>query len=151
METPKAASRRLAERRDSPSAPRERSPSAHPLRLAAPVDSRRVMPERPTAVGASVSDGCDLILAEVYDCLVRSSALGEDLAAATRAGVGSFVGKGLDLSGDEPYSFHGRELLLGLFVVPNCIRISRLFLYQPFLGRLQIQRVEAKFTARNPV
>ena len=113
METPKAASRRLAERRDSPSAPRERSPSAHPLRLAAPVDSRRVMPERPTAVGASVSDVCDLILAEVYDGLVGSSALGEDLAAAALAGVGSFVGKGLDLSGDEPYYFHGRELLLG--------------------------------------
>ena len=30
----------------------------------------------------------------------------------------------------------GRELLLSLYVVPNRIRISRLFLYQPFLGRL---------------
>ena len=43
------------------------------------------------------------------------SAPGEDLASAVLAGVGSFVGEGLDLSGDEPYSFHGRELLVGLF------------------------------------
>ena len=134
METPKAARRWLAERGDSPSA---HASAAHSPGLPAPVYSRRAMPERPTAVGASVSDGCDLILAEVYDGLVGGSALGEDWALEARAGVGAFVGEGLDLSGDEPYSFHGREFLLGLFVAPDCIRISRLFLYQPFLGRLQ--------------
>ena len=70
------------------------------------MDSRRVMPESSPAVGASVSDGCDL---------VRRSVFGEYLAAAILAGVGSFVGEGLDLSGDEPYFFHGSGLPIGLF------------------------------------
>ena len=91
--------------------PRERRPSAHPPGLSASVDSLRVMPEGPPAVGASVSDNRDFIHVEVCHRLLGGSVSGEDLAAAALAGVGSFVGESLDLSGDEPYSSHGRELL----------------------------------------
>ena len=91
--------------------PRERRPSAHPLGLSAAVGSLRAMPEGARAVGASAADNRDFLLVEVYDGLLEGSAPGEDLAAATLAGVGFSVGEGLDLSGDEPYSSHGRELL----------------------------------------
>ena len=62
-----------------------------------------------------VSDDRDFIRAAIWRRLVGGSALGEHWDAAALAGVGSFVGEGLDLSGDEPYSSHGRELLVGLF------------------------------------
>ena len=52
---------------------------------------------------------------DVCPGLAGRSALGEDWAAAALAGVRSFVGAGLDLSGGEPYSFHRRELPVGLF------------------------------------
>ena len=84
--------------------PRERRPSAHPLGLSAAVYPLRAMPEGSLAVGASVSDSRNRILVEVCHGLLDLAALGEDLSAAVLAGVGSFVGEGLDLSGDEPYS-----------------------------------------------
>ena len=83
---------------------RARRPSAHPPGLSAAVDPIRAMPEGSLAVGASVSDCRDFILAEVYHRLVDHSVLGEDLASEALADAGAFVGEGLDLSGDEPYS-----------------------------------------------
>ena len=73
--------------------PRERRPPAHPLGLSAAVDSLRAMPEGSPAVGASVSDNRNRILVEVYHGLLDRAVLGEDLAAAVLAGVGSFVGE----------------------------------------------------------
>ena len=91
-------SRRQSER------PRERNPSAHPPGLSAAGDSLPVLPEGSPIVGASATDGRDFIQLEVCHGLVGRSALSEDLAASIPAGGGSFVGEGLDLSGDEPYS-----------------------------------------------
>ena len=59
------------------------------------------MPEGALAVGASVSDGCDLIYIEVYCGFADRSALGEDLDSAALAAVGALVRERLDLSGDE--------------------------------------------------
>ena len=81
-------------------------------------------------------DGLD---AEVFDGLFGASALDEDSAAAVWAGCRPAVRNGLDLGGDEPYSFHGRALLLlfgTVFVVPNNSGISRPFLRPPFMKRL---------------
>ena len=64
------AAQRQAER------PRERSPSAHPLGMSAAVYSPRALPEDAPAVGASASDGCNLLYIEVYHGLVRRSSLG---------------------------------------------------------------------------
>ena len=136
-ETPKAARRWLAERGDRRSS---HASAAHQPGLSAAVDSLRILPEGAPAVGASASDGRDFLLVEVCHCLVGGSSLGEDLAAAVFAGVGSFVRECLDLSGDEPYYNHGRELLIGLFGLPKCIRIYRLIFRAPFLGRLRIRR-----------
>ena len=63
---------------------------------------------------ASATDNRDRILVEVCHGLLGGSELREDLASAVLAGVGSFVGEGLDLSEDEPYSSHRRELLVEL-------------------------------------
>ena len=64
------------------------------------------MSECPPAVGASALDGRDPILVEVYNRLVGGSALGDDWVAAELAGVGSFVGKGLGMSGGTASADH---------------------------------------------
>ena len=103
---------RLAERGDSPraraSATRPRI-IHHPPGLSAAVYSPRAPTEGAPAVGASAADARHILRAEGCHGLVGGSAPGEDWAAAALAGVGSFVGKGLGLSGGEPYSFHGRK------------------------------------------
>ena len=111
-ETPKAAdgSRSAATQAERP---RERIPSAHPMGLSAAVYSLRALPAGAPAVGASAANGRDILHAEGCHCLVCSSSPGEDWAAAALAGAGSFIREGLDLSGDEPYSFHEREPLTG--------------------------------------
>ena len=102
---------------------------AQPIRASAggcppAVDSLRAISEGAPAVGASVSDNRDVLIVEVCHSFVDRSSLGEDLASAMFAGVGSFVGEGLDLSGDEPYSFHGRELPAGALC---CTRLHQDF------------------------
>ena len=72
------------------------------------------MPEGALAVGATAADNRDFLLVEVCHGIVLRSALREDLDSAALAGVGSFVRESLNLSGDESYSSHGREFLIGL-------------------------------------
>ena len=98
-------------RGDSPSARASAAHSRIRWGMSAAVASLRAMPEGAPAVGASAADNRNRILVEVCHGLLGGSALGEDLASAVLAGVGSFVGEGLDRSGDEAYSSHGRELL----------------------------------------
>ena len=86
-ETPKAARRWLAERSDKPSAH-----ASAALGLSAAVDSLRALHEGAPAVGALVLDNRDILIVKVCHGLLRGSALGECLTAATLAGVGSFVG-----------------------------------------------------------
>ena len=103
----------------SPSRSRGDSPSAHASAahprirwgMSASVYSLRAISEGAPAVGASAADDRDFVHLDVCHGLLDRAAPGEDLAAAALAGVGSFVGECLDLSGDEPYSFHGREIL----------------------------------------
>ena len=115
--------------------PHERRPSAHPLGLSASVDSLRIMPECTFATLAEASVDGGALCEDVFAGLPARPALVEDSAAAMRAGVGPVVRDGLDLSGDEPYSFHGRGLLIGCFHEPNVIRTSRPFLRPPFMKR----------------
>ena len=56
----------------------------------------------------------------------------QDWTLAVFAGVGSFVGEGFDLSGDEPYSSHGRELLSWDGDLPKRIRIPAFFFANRF-------------------
>ena len=87
-ETPKAARRRLSERGDRPSA---HASAAHPLDLSAEV---------------APSGQCLKALSQSEQRYRTAATLSIALA-----GVGAFVRARLDLSGDESYSFHGRELL----------------------------------------
>ena len=111
MDTPKAARRRLAERGDSPSA---HASAAHP-RILWVCPPRSIPSGRCLKALPQSERRCRTVVTfsnlEVYHGFVRRSVLGEDLAAAALAGVGPFVGESLDLSGDESYSSHGRELL----------------------------------------
>ena len=97
--------------------PQEGGPTAHPLALPASVDSPRVVPEGSSATLAEASVDGDGLHAEVFDGLFGASVFVEDSAAAARAGVGPAVRDGLDLGGDEAYSFHGRELLFGMVLL----------------------------------
>ena len=141
--------------------PRERGPFAHPQGLSAAVASLRAMPESSLAVGATAADNRDFLLVEVCHGIVLRSALREDLASATLAGVGSFVRESLDLSGDESYSSHGRELLIGLLCFTQTwekiakgrfserrarierARCARALLRQPHLARQLDERLGA--------
>ena len=63
--------------------------------------------ERNDSPSARASATHPRIRIKVYHGFVDHSALGEDLASAVLAGVGSFVGEGLDLRGMNSILFMG--------------------------------------------
>ena len=65
--------------------------------------------------------------------------LGAGLGLGCRGACGRRVFRrgNLDLSGDESYSFHGREFMVGAFGFPQAYQDYRLIFHQQFLGRLQ--------------